>query len=47
MNTEKLRMAAEENNIETDMFYFDPKGIVWEDYFTKIHIPGVVKYEFK
>ncbi|KAJ9188692.1 hypothetical protein P3X46_000062 [Hevea brasiliensis] len=47
MNTEKLRMAARENNIETDMFYFDPKSIDWDDYFINIHIPGVVKYVFK
>ncbi|KAG8655121.1 hypothetical protein MANES_04G005400v8 [Manihot esculenta] len=47
MNTEKLRMAARENNIETDMFYFDPKSIEWDDYFINIHIPGVVKYVFK
>ncbi|KAJ6927561.1 fatty acyl-CoA reductase 3-like [Populus alba x Populus x berolinensis] len=47
MNTEKLRIAAGENNIETDMFYFDPKAIDWEDYFTNIHIPGVVKYVFR
>jgi fatty acyl-CoA reductase len=29
------------------MFYFDPKAIDWEDYFTNIHIPGVVKYVFR
>jgi len=47
LNTEKLRMAARENNFETDMFYFDPKTIDWEDYLTNIHFPGVVKYVFK
>jgi fatty acyl-CoA reductase len=40
-------MAARENNLETDMFYFDPKKIDWEDYLTNIHFPGVVKYVFK
>lgn len=40
-------MAARENGVETDMFYFDPKSIDWEDYFTNTHIPGVVKYVFK
>ncbi|XP_030453950.1 fatty acyl-CoA reductase 3-like [Syzygium oleosum] len=47
MNTEKLRIAARETGVESDVFYFDPKCIDWEDYFTKIHIPGVVKYVFK
>lgn len=47
MNTEKLRIAARESGVESDVFYFDPKCIDWEDYFTKIHIPGVVKYVFK
>jgi hypothetical protein len=26
------------------MFNFDPKTIDWDDYFTRIHIPGVLKY---
>ncbi|XP_030522446.1 fatty acyl-CoA reductase 3-like [Rhodamnia argentea] len=47
MNTEKLRIAARETGTESDVFYFDPKCIDWEDYFTNIHIPGVVKYVFK
>ncbi|KAL2511100.1 Fatty acyl-CoA reductase 3 [Abeliophyllum distichum] len=47
INTEKLRRAAKESNIETDMFYFDPKTIKWNDYFLSIHLPGVVKYLFK
>ncbi|WCJ41793.1 Fatty acyl-CoA reductase 3 [Euphorbia peplus] len=48
INTEKLRLAANENiGVENDLFYFDPKSIDWEDYFTNIHIPGVVKYVFK
>ncbi|XP_054813878.1 fatty acyl-CoA reductase 3-like [Prosopis cineraria] len=47
MNTEKLRMAAREGGVETDLFYFDPKDIDWEDYFMNIHIPGIVKYIFK
>ncbi|KAI3450697.1 hypothetical protein Pfo_007362 [Paulownia fortunei] len=47
MNAEKLRRAAKESGIETDMFYFDPKSINWEDYFMNTHIPGVVKYVFK
>ncbi|KAF3439409.1 hypothetical protein FNV43_RR17687 [Rhamnella rubrinervis] len=47
MNTEKLRMAMRESGMETEMFYFDPKCIEWEDYFLNVHIPGVVKYVFK
>ncbi|KAH7864064.1 hypothetical protein Vadar_025292 [Vaccinium darrowii] len=47
INTEKLRMAAKEGGVETDLFYFDPKIINWEDYFLNTHIPGVVKRVFK
>ncbi|KAG6433090.1 hypothetical protein SASPL_104697 [Salvia splendens] len=45
MNTEKLRHAAKE--METKMFYFDPKTINWDDYFMNTHIPGVVKRVFR
>ncbi|KAK4358594.1 hypothetical protein RND71_020823 [Anisodus tanguticus] len=47
LNAEKLRMAAKDIGIETEVFYFDPKTINWEDYFMKIHLPGVVRYVFK
>ncbi|CAI9785873.1 unnamed protein product [Fraxinus pennsylvanica] len=47
INTEKLRRAAKESNVETDIFYFDPKTIKWGDYFVSIHFPGIVKYLFK
>jgi len=47
MNTEKLLSMAREGGVETEMFYFDPKMIDWEDYFMKIHFPGIVKYAFK
>ncbi|KAL7202218.1 hypothetical protein ACSBR1_033818 [Camellia fascicularis] len=47
INTEKLRMAARESGVETDVFYFDPKSINWEDYFMNTHIPGLVRYVFK
>ncbi|KAG5566557.1 hypothetical protein RHGRI_002196 [Rhododendron griersonianum] len=47
INTEKLRMAAKEGNVETDVFYFDPKTINWEDYFMNTHLSGVVKYVFR
>ncbi|KAH9699822.1 Fatty acyl-CoA reductase 3 [Citrus sinensis] len=46
-NTEKLRLVAGDNGVETDIFYFDPKCIDWEDYFINTHIPGIVKYAFK
>jgi fatty acyl-CoA reductase len=29
------------------MFNFDPKSIEWDDYFYRIHIPGVLKYVCK
>ncbi|KAL5056165.1 hypothetical protein RYX36_036847 [Vicia faba] len=47
MNTEKLRIAAREGEVETDLFYFDPKVINWDDYFLNIHLPCVAKYIFK
>ncbi|KAI5412415.1 fatty acyl-CoA reductase 3 [Lathyrus oleraceus] len=47
INTEKLRLAAREGGTETDLFYFDPKDIDWDDYFMNTHIPGIVKYIFK
>ncbi|KAL3518517.1 hypothetical protein ACH5RR_021106 [Cinchona calisaya] len=46
INTEKLRRAARECDVEI-VFYFDPKSINWEDYFTNTHFPGAVKYVFK
>ncbi|XP_047972725.1 fatty acyl-CoA reductase 3-like [Salvia hispanica] len=47
MNTEKLRRAVDESGLETEMFYFDPKIINWDDYFMNTHIPGIVKRVFK
>ncbi|GAB2274629.1 hypothetical protein Dimus_009398 [Dionaea muscipula] len=47
MNTHKLRVAAAESGMETNIFYFDPKVINWEDYFMDTHIPGLVRYVFK
>ncbi|KAF5959930.1 hypothetical protein HYC85_001139 [Camellia sinensis] len=47
INTEKLRMVAGESGVETDVFYFDPKGINWEEYIMNTHIPGLVRYVFK
>lgn len=47
MNSEKLRIAAEESGAETEIFFFDPKIINWDDYFMNTHIPGVVKRVFR
>ncbi|XP_042493651.1 fatty acyl-CoA reductase 3-like [Macadamia integrifolia] len=47
LNTEKLRMAMEENHAEANMFCFDPRSIDWDDYFMNIHSPGVRKYVYK
>ncbi|KAL9322678.1 hypothetical protein ACSQ67_010731 [Phaseolus vulgaris] len=47
MNTEKLLYKAREGGVETELFYFDPKVIDWEDYFMNIHFPGIIKYAFK
>ncbi|CAK9179112.1 unnamed protein product [Ilex paraguariensis] len=47
MNTERLRREAIEGAVETEVFYFDPKCINWEDYFMNIHLPGAVQYVFK
>ncbi|KNA14188.1 hypothetical protein SOVF_109850 isoform A, partial [Spinacia oleracea] len=46
-NTDKLRAAAKDRGLETDLFYFDPKAINWEDYMLNVHFPGLVKYVFK
>nr|CAB3483801.1 unnamed protein product [Digitaria exilis] len=44
MNLERLRLMMSMKTPEDRMFNFDPKTIDWEDYFTHIHIPGVLKY---
>lgn len=47
MNTEKLNLAAEQGEVEMDLFYFNPKMINWDDYFMNVHIPGLFKYAIK
>ncbi|THU48434.1 hypothetical protein C4D60_Mb09t26200 [Musa balbisiana] len=47
LNMERLRMAMKKDDAEAWMFDFDPKHIDWEDYFYRIHVPGVLKYAFK
>ncbi|KAG0476965.1 hypothetical protein HPP92_013375 [Vanilla planifolia] len=46
-NLEKLRMTAAKNSTEARLFDFDPKNIAWDDYFSNIHIPGVLKHVCK
>ncbi|CAL9090668.1 unnamed protein product [Musa acuminata var. zebrina] len=47
LNMERLRMAMKKDDAEAWMFDFDPKHVDWEDYFYRIHVPGVLKYAFK
>ncbi|KAL6838390.1 hypothetical protein ACP4OV_031796 [Aristida adscensionis] len=47
MNTERLRVVMNKDQADSSAGYdfgFDPKSINWDDYFYRIHIPGVVKY---
>ncbi|KAL5231799.1 hypothetical protein ABZP36_030575 [Zizania latifolia] len=47
INTERLRIAMkgeEGKNSAQYYFDFDPKSIDWEEYFYRVHIPGVIKY---
>ncbi|XP_071706968.1 fatty acyl-CoA reductase 3-like [Rutidosis leptorrhynchoides] len=46
MNTERLRQAVRENEVECGIFYFDPKIIDWDNYFQHTHLPGAVKHVF-
>lgn len=46
VNLEKLRLAMAAKHPD-DMFNFDPKTVDWDDYFYKIHIPGVMKHVLK
>ncbi|CAN8229533.1 unnamed protein product [Cochlearia groenlandica] len=45
-NTEKLQNMVAKTGEESEMFYFDPKIINWDDYFMDTHVPGLVKYVF-
>ncbi|GJX20534.1 fatty acyl-CoA reductase 3 [Tanacetum coccineum] len=40
-------IVKERFKAEIEMFLLDVKSIDWEDYFTNIHIPGLVKYALK
>ena len=46
-NTEKLRVAIRESDVDENLFYFDPRCIDWEDYIMNTHIPGLTKYSMK
>ena len=37
-------MNTDQNNNGSYYFDFDPKSVDWDDYFYRVHIPGVVKY---
>ncbi|KAL3725474.1 hypothetical protein ACJRO7_030493 [Eucalyptus globulus] len=42
-NTEALRATISDNGVNLErVFYFDPRCIDWEDYFKRIHFPGLV-----
>lgn len=44
-NVERLRLAMDAGDrVE---FNFDPKTVDWDDYFYRVHIPGVMKYVLK
>ncbi|KAI4998825.1 hypothetical protein ZWY2020_054167 [Hordeum vulgare] len=48
VNLNRLRLSMAENGIDdVGLFNFDPKTVDWDNYFSNIHIPGVMKYVFK
>ncbi|CAM0879224.1 unnamed protein product [Alopecurus aequalis] len=46
VNMKRLRMSMnkDRNSSGAYDFDFDPKSIDWDDYFYRVHIPGVLKY---
>lgn len=44
-NTEELLKKISADDMKA--FNFDVKGIDWVDYFSNVHIPGLVKYVLK
>ena len=46
-NTENLRVAIRESDVDVNLFDFDPRCIDWEDYIMNTHIPGLTKYSMK
>ncbi|VAI33106.1 unnamed protein product [Triticum turgidum subsp. durum] len=45
VNLHKLRLTMADDH--ASLFNFDPKTIDWDDYFYRVHIPGVIKYLVK
>ncbi|XP_057781958.1 fatty acyl-CoA reductase 1-like [Salvia miltiorrhiza] len=43
-NTENLRMRMRGSNIDMELFNFDPKCIMWDDYLLNTHFLGIAKY---
>lgn len=46
-NVERLRQGVAAAGGDRAEFNFDPKTLDWDDYFYRIHIPGVMKYVLK
>ncbi|WRX32110.1 Fatty acyl-coenzyme A reductase [Theobroma cacao] len=44
INLGRLRMVAKESGMDLEVFNFDPRFIEWEEYFMKIHIPGLTRH---
>ncbi|KAE8766976.1 alcohol-forming fatty acyl-coenzyme A reductase [Hordeum vulgare] len=48
VNLNRLRLSmTDDHNGASGLFNFDPKTVEWEDYFYRVHIPGVMKYILK
>ncbi|VAI94178.1 unnamed protein product [Triticum turgidum subsp. durum] len=48
VNLNRLRLAmADDPAGAGGLFNFDPKTVDWDDYFYRVHIPGVMKYILK
>ncbi|VAI41016.1 unnamed protein product [Triticum turgidum subsp. durum] len=48
VNLNKLRLAmADHTTMTSPLFNFDPKTVEWDEYFYRVHIPGVMKYVLK
>ncbi|KAI7740656.1 hypothetical protein M8C21_002796 [Ambrosia artemisiifolia] len=42
-----LNICQENNGDKTQIFFFSPSSINWEDYYINTHLPGLVKYAIK
>ncbi|XP_047964501.1 fatty acyl-CoA reductase 1-like [Salvia hispanica] len=43
-NTENLRMSVRGSIIDMELFDFDLKGVMWDDYLLNTHFHGIAKY---